>query len=378
MINSPPRVGILGGGQLAQMLCLAGAPLGLEMHVLSPHPTDPAAQVTGFWQKGDPSNPRDLKSFAKQVDLLTFESEFFPASLLRQGLSHAKLQIFPSLSCLESLQDRALQKNLLLTHKLATADFMLIRSKQDLLLAFKKFHNGFVLKKRTNGYDGNGTFYCHSRQDLAKLEQLLPQNEVANLGFIAEEHVSFRRECALILLRTNKGQFLSLPLVETKQKDSRCDWVVGPEKHADLKKVTRKLQNLLKKIDYVGALGVELFDTGHKLLINELAPRVHNSGHYSQTALNFDQFQLHLLCGLGHDLPKIQSLSRAFAMVNLIGGANLDVAFTSGFNKHQSELHWYGKTQSRSGRKLGHLNLLGDNKQSLLKILLKERRTFKL
>jgi 5-(carboxyamino)imidazole ribonucleotide synthase len=365
------KVGILGGGQLARMLALSGAARGLEVHSLSEHPTDPVAQVSHFWVQGSPESQADLISFSKNLDLLTFESEFFAAIKIEKALGRQKSKMFPSTRSMSIIQDRAKQKILLDDFKIPTSPFIVVHSSEDLVSSMKVF-GPMVLKKRLGGYDGNGTWILRQPRDIEKIEKHL----FISPGFIAEKFVPFQRELAVMLVRTRSGQKQALPLTQTVQKNSRCDYVLGPIYHSAFPRLQKKLFKMLDGIDYVGVLGVELFDTGRELLVNELAPRVHNSGHYSQNALSLSQFDLHWMAGLGMTLPKIQIQGKAFAMINLIGQKNTTQMKAP--KDFLGQIHWYGKSESRPGRKMGHLNYTGSSTKSLLSLALKERNNFKL
>ncbi|MBX2993728.1 MAG: ATP-grasp domain-containing protein [Bdellovibrionaceae bacterium] len=359
------RIGLLGGGQLARMLALAGAPLGFEVHILSPSKSDPAAQVTGFHHVGDPNKLADLQTFLGQVDFLTFESEFFDMDLLEKALAPLKAPpvVFPAPALMRDLQDRSTQKKLLVDHGLATSPFMLIHRPIDLKTAFEKFKKGFVVKKARGGYDGTGTYYVKTPADLEKLQTSFP-------GFsIAESFIKFKRELAVTAVCDGKSVRF-LPLVESKQTDSRCDWVRGPTKHRAWKKLSGQIEKMLIKTGYRGLIAFELFDTGTALLVNEIAPRVHNSAHYTQDALNFSQFDLHLIAGAGLKLPKIELKTKAFVMMNLVGESHESFEFPKDLQGH---LHWYGKASNRPGRKMGHINWAGATLGPLFKNALKER-----
>ncbi len=364
------RIGILGGGQLARMLCLRGWELGHSMKVLSEHESDPAAQVTRYWHQGSPNRPDDLRAFAREVDVLTFESEFFEARLLQKlSADTPELQIHPSPQAMGTLQDRWPQKEALVTAGLPTAPFMLVSSADDFLAAKKNFPKGFVLKKRTHGYDGYGT---HVFRQARRAEW---QTAWANELWIAESFVPFQRELALLYTRSTNGSFVSFPLVESLQREHRCDWVVGPLRHKRLRAFSKKVQTFLQRLNYCGTIAFELFDTGTELLVNEVAPRVHNSGHYTQNACYKDQFHYHLLAITGEKLLPVRLLTPAFCMVNLIGNGRSNLQFPTG---HESYLHWYGKAESRRGRKMGHLNLLGTKAEALRAQGLRERRAVKI
>ena len=371
------QLGIVGGGQLGRMLALAAAPLGIQVHILSEKESDPAVQICQKWQKGNPNSRKDVIEFCRNLDLLTFESEFYEMTTyfeaqqqsLQDSLNSRSLFIFPSPESMQILQSRDSQKAALVNAKIPTSDFLEVSSIADLEMAWKKFPQGFVLKKCRGGYDGIGTYYCRDDEDLQKLQALFPSN------FIAEVLVPFKQELAVTLVRSRDGRIVELPLVQSQQRQSRCDWVVGPVKHPKFLGLVKKLKNLIAKIDYVGCISFEIFDTGKELLINEIAPRVHNSAHYSQDALSHSQFILHIQAGLGEKLTPPKLLAKAFCMVNLIGQSQDQAEIP----RHLlSRLHWYGKLENRPGRKMGHLNDLGSNAQALLKKSLRERKKFKL
>lgn len=363
------KLGIIGGGQLARMLALDAAPLGIEVHILSEKPTDPAAMVTHFWHEGLPHSEKDQLEFCQKVDYLTFESEFYKMDSLIQNQDKIKCQIFPNPGIMQMIQHRFTQKKLLQKYKLKTANFLHVKNQDDLSQAAVFFQNSFVLKKSIGGYDGYGTYYCRNKEDLKKLSSLLPGD------FIAEELIHFKKELAVIFARSSNGTFTHLPLVETHQATSRCDWVKGPLSHHKFHQLVAGLKKIMKEKNYVGVLGVEIFDTGKDLYINELAPRVHNSGHYSQNALSQSQFTLHILAGLGKKLNEPKLFAKGFAMANLIGQGSEKIIFPENLETH---LHWYGKTDNRKGRKLGHINTLAPTKELALKKVLKQRKGFTL
>ncbi len=365
------KVGILGGGQLARMLALKGADLGLEVHVLSENETDPAAQVVKHWHKGSPHDPKDLKAFFKEVEIVTFESEFYSGELLSEISEQTKTPVTPEPHVMRMLQDRLTQKESLLDHHIPTADFIVIHNTEDVKNASALFKNKFIIKKRTGGYDGNGTFVVKNENDL---HRILEKISIAGNDYIAEAFIPFKRELAVIMARNPQGEMIHFPLVQTKQTENRCDWVIGPEKHFKFNGLVIDLAVYLDKIKYVGVIAFELFDTGRSLLVNEIAPRVHNSGHFSLNAMTTDQFTLHWLAIMGFDFFESKQLSKAFAMTNLVGTSDEAPAFSKNL---EGKLHWYGKKENRPGRKMGHINYTGTNVKSLLKLALKERKKIK-
>ncbi len=366
------KIGILGGGQLARMLALSAHNMGIQPVIFSGFATDPAAQVSADWREWDGKNYESLKKITSDLEVLTFESEFYDAHQLSTITQELGLAMWPKPELMADLQDRLTQKKMLITHKIPTSDFLEIQNEDDLFKASQKFKKGFVLKKRRGGYDGNGTFILKNSKNWSRFASHL-QSE--NFGFIAEAFVPFKRELAIMLGQDLYGNFISFPLVESHQSQARCDWVKGPIKNVKSKVLLLKLKNFLKKINYVGMIGFEIFDTGSELLINEIAPRVHNSGHYSMNALSESQFDLHIKSVCGYKCTSPQLLSSGFAMANLLG---LSEKTANWPNDLKGSLHWYGKLENRPGRKMGHLNFISTNPQKALQLALKERKRMKL
>ncbi len=362
-------VGILGGGQLARMLILKAHQMGLETIVLAEKISDPAVQVSNRWVKGSTQSQKDLRKMMQLCDLITFESEFISADLLAKSIKNVKgTQIFPSLACLGSLQDRLLQKEWLCDYELPTLAHVKINSKDDIELAFEAFHQKVVFKKRTGGYDGYGTFVIKSLAALKAFKKTIKGEES---NFIIEPFVNFKSEKSLIFARNTRGQISVLPMVQSVQKNNQCDFVVGPVTHPAEKKLKEKISDFLNKINYVGTIAFELFDIGSSLVINEIAPRVHNTGHFSQDALNVDQFELHLRAILGISFPPLFLKAPAFVMVNLLGQTTR-IPFLKKFP--DGSLHWYNKNENRPRRKLGHINYVGNNQKALLKKAILDRK----
>lgn len=370
-LSKPIKVGILGGGQLARMLAIKGHELGLEVHILSEKATDPAAQVVKHFHAGNPNSAKDLYAFFQAVDLVTFESEFYSGDLLADISRETKTPVHPRPQTMSLLQDRLTQKQSLLDHQIPTADFIEIYTEKDLALAAKEFKNKFVLKKRRGGYDGNGTFVFKNEKDI---QSFLKKNEIIANEYIAEEFIPFKQECAVMMAQNSQHELVNFPLVKTQQTEHRCDWVIGPVKHPKFNQLVLDLAVYLDSIHYTGVIAFELFDTGKKLLVNEIAPRVHNSAHYSLDAMNVDQFTMHWMAILNFNFFEPKSISKAFAMTNLIGESNKEVTLNKNIT---GKLHWYGKHENRPGRKMGHINYVGNNAQSILKIALSERKSFK-
>lgn len=365
------KVGLLGDGQLARMLCLKGHEMGLDMYVLSDSFDSPAAQVCRSSRviKGGPKRASDVKAFLKQVDFVTFESEFVSDSVL--PILQASKKVFPKAELMELIQDRLTQKQSLENSSLPTAAF--VHPADKLWPAELSWENsGVVVKSRRDGYDGKGTWvYKTPRDYLKNIDRDFKGRPPSD--FILEQLINFKRELALTFACSADGQIEVLPLVETKQVEQRCLWVKGPIEHAKAKGLITKIKRFLRKIGHRGVITFELFDTGEELLINEVAPRVHNSAHYSMDALSDDQFKLHLQCIMGLALQRPQVLASGFAMYNLIGTFRKSPALA---RSGDFSLHWYGKSENRPGRKMGHLNALGRSPEQALSKLKKAHKEF--
>ncbi len=362
-------IGILGGGQLARMLVLKAHQMGLNTVVLAEKLSDPAVQVANSWVKGKTNAIKDIHKLLLISDVVTFESEFISADLIKKSLKNIKgTQIFPSLSCLGHFQDRLLQKEWLCDFELPSLEHIKINSKDDIELAFEAFNHKVVFKKRTGGYDGYGTFVIKNLPDLKAFKKHIKGEES---NYIIEPFVEFKSERSLIFARNTLGEITSFPMVQSVQIHNQCDYVIGPVTHPAEKKLKYSINNFLNQINYVGTIAFELFDLGTTLVINEVAPRVHNTGHFSQDALSVDQFELHLRSILGMKFPKMELKQPGFVMVNLLGHTTR-VPFVKKFPT--GSLHWYNKTENRPRRKMGHVNYIGKNKKNLLKKALLERK----
>ncbi len=365
----PKTVGILGGGQLARMLTLKARQMGLKTVVLSQKRSDPAAAVASKWLQGDINSEQEIRKLIRAADFITFESEFIPASLLKKSLKQIPgKKIYPSLKCLGHIQDRLRQKEWLHDYHLPTLEHIKINSKDDIDLAFEIYHGKIVFKRRMGGYDGYGTFVIRNLVELNQFKKIFKGLESQ---FIIEPFVEFKSEKSLIFARNSKGETVVLPMIKSVQKNNQCDYVMGPASHNMRKKLTQKIIHFLNAVDYIGVIAFELFNLGSKLVINEVAPRVHNTGHFSQDALSVDQFELHLRCILGMPLPDIELIQPAFVMVNLLGTSARKPLIKK---MPTGSLHWYEKIENRPRRKMGHINYVGRNKQDLLQKALQERK----
>ena len=344
------RVGIIGGGQLARMLALAGYPLGLEFTVLDPA-QDACASVLCEHICAPYDDPNALSQLAEKCDVITYEFE--NVSLEALEVLAETTAIHPPLTALAKSRDRLKEKTLFQELEIPTPRFLAIDSHQDLETAPKILGWPFVLKTRQFGYDGKGQHVIHHRKDMEDA-----WNSLQGQPLIAESFIPFQREVSIIGVRNAHGQIIFYPLSENVHKNgilhtSRCRLGDSQTRPAEVL-ATR----LLDRLDYVGVLALELFEINGRLLANEMAPRVHNSGHWTIEGAETSQFENHLRAILDLPLGTTEAVKHT-AMVNFISvlPEPTDVLELPGVH-----LHTYGKTE-RPGRKVGHATIrAADNK----------------
>ncbi|MEM1181947.1 MAG: 5-(carboxyamino)imidazole ribonucleotide synthase [Acidobacteriota bacterium] len=350
-------IGILGGGQLARMMVLAGTPLGLRFVVLDPAPDACAGQVAP--QIVAAYDDRDgLQELAERADLITFDFENVPASSAQ--LLAARLPIFPPPQALDVAQDRLSEKELFGSLGIETAPHVAIDRLEDLERAVVELGFPAVLKTRRLGYDGKGQRVLRRARDAEQA-----WGELAGVPLILEGFIDFDGEVSMLAARTAGGDVRFYPLTRNRHAGGilRFSEPAPPPPRwtspgaEDLETQARSAsRRVLEALDYVGLLAIEFFVTEGRLIANEMAPRVHNSGHWTQDGAVTCQFENHLRAGLGWPLGDA-GLRGPAAMVNLIGEnpPAADVLATTG-----ASLHSYGKT-ARPSRKVGHVNVVADS-----------------
>ena len=341
------KIGILGGGQLAQMLAQAGTPLGMELMFLCPN-EEACAAPWGRHLLADFDDTAALDRLRRWADVVTFEFENVPAPVVEALAEHTG--IYPPAGALAVAQDRLREKHAFDALNIPTPDHAAVDSLEQLREAVAKLGLPAVLKTRTQGYDGKGQAVLKQDTDLPPAWERL-----GGVPLILEAFVPFKRELSIIAVRNIQGETRCYCLSENHHREgilrlslSRC----GDPLQAQAE---RYMQRLLQHLDYVGTLALELFQTEDGLLANEIAPRVHNSGHWTIEGAHCSQFENHLraIC----DLPLGDtSLARPAAMVNLVARLPAPEALSA---VPGAIPHIYGK-EERAGRKLGHLTLTAD------------------
>ena len=347
-------VGILGGGQLARMMALSGAPLGLRFRVLD-NVADACAGQFAPMIVGDYTDEAALAEFASQVDVATFDFENVPAESA-QWLAE-RVPVIPMQRALAVAQDRLAEKTLFRELGIPVPDFADISSRDALQAAVAQLGMPCILKTRRLGYDGKGQFRIKTAADIDAAWESLGE-QAATVGLILEGFVHFQRELSVVAVRGRDGEFRAWPLTENWHVDGVLSASLAPA-HVDAAMQATALwhaRKLAEALDYVGVFALELFCRDGELLANELAPRVHNSGHWTIEGSETSQFQNHLRAVLGLPLGDTRMLGIA-CMLNWIGtmpDANAVLREAGG--------HWhdYGK-EPRAGRKVGHATLRADD-----------------
>ena len=357
-VAAVPSVGIVGAGQLARMTCPAAAGLGIGLRVLAAAPGESAAQVWPHIRLGDYRSLDDLRDFAATCDVLTFDHEHVPGPHLA-ALEQAGFVIRPGQAALRYTQDKLAMREQLTALGIRCPRYAPVSD----LAGIERFAEAsgwpVVLKAVSGGYDGKGVWVCASRAEAA---------EVAGLGLqlLAEEYVAFDRELAALVARSPHRQGAAYPVVQTVQQEGICREVLAPAPGLapDRAEEAHSLAlRIASELDVTGLLAVELFDTPRGLLVNELAMRPHNCGHWTIEGATTSQFEQHLRAVLDLPLGAPSMLAPHAVMANVLGGTDPDVydRYTHVMAADPGiKVHLYGKAV-RPGRKIGHVTVLGDD-----------------
>lgn len=348
-------IGILGGGQLGRMLAMAAAQLGLKCHIYCPDTEVPAADVAAALTRAPYADAAALAAFADAVDVVTYEFENVPAETARVLAEHAPVR--PGPLALATAQDRLTEKNFLSRQGIATAPFADVASAGDLAAALERIGAPAILKTRRFGYDGKG-----QARIAGAAEADAAWDAIGRTPAILEGFVPFEREISVVVARGIDGETAAYDPVENIHKDHILDRSYAPAAldAALAAEACAIAGRIVGALDYVGVMGVEMFllpeSTGTaRLIVNEIAPRVHNSGHWTMDACASGQFEQHVRAICGWPLGSPARHADA-VMTNLIGAAADGWAAIAA--EPGARLHLYGKAEARPGRKMGHVNRL--------------------
>lgn len=341
------NIGIVGGGQLAQMLALAGIPLGHRFRFLDPG-EQPCAAMLGTHVRAAFDDVQALVRFAQGMDVVTYEFERIPYQSMERVAS--VVPVYPSPACLAASQERLLEKQLFQQFGIPTPLFAPIDAAADIPDAIRRVGLPCVVKTRRDGYDGKGQCVIRSEQDCSGLWERL-----GGVPLIAEQFVSFSRELSLLSVRGTHGNVVHYPLTENLHQGGILRRSLAPAS-TNLQPIAEQYANgILQHFGYVGVLCIEFFEADGKLLANEMAPRVHNSGHWTIEGATCSQFENHIRAITGAPLGSVHVPAPA-AMLNMIGVIPDASTLLAEPGLHA---HIYGKNHSRPGSKLGHATFCG-------------------
>jgi 5-(carboxyamino)imidazole ribonucleotide synthase len=378
-INKPFTLGILGGGQLAKMLASAAYRLGINVAVIEGHSDSPAGDMTKLDFCNGWFNQSDLDKFIEVSDIITLENEFIDPEIL-DYIGKTK-KVFPTAATMRLVQDKLIQKETFRNFGLPLPYFEKIDNIEELTEFGKNVGYPFVLKARKYGYDGYGNATIFNAESaLEAFSKFKSGNSSRDL--FAESFVEFTKEIAVIVARSSAGQIEVYPCVETVQYRHICHEVIAPaEIDENIRNNARKIAvKCVESIDGVGVFGVEMFLTkNNEILVNEIAPRPHNSGHYTIESCYSSQFEncIRAVCGL--PLGSAKMYVPAAVMINLLGvrsGSGVPEDITKTLMHDKVFLHLYNKKESRNGRKMGHLTAIGDSQNEARAIAVSASESF--
>ncbi len=367
------RIGIVGGGQLARMLASDAKRLGFVVTVLDPTPHSPGGQVADEQIVAKLSSRKAMQELAKKSDFLTIEWELADDHVL-ENFAKKGIAVNPSAKSLRIIKDKFLQKEFLRKNKIPVGDFAEVHNKEGILKLTKKFGYPFLLKARTDAYDGRGNALVESEKDIdTAIEKLKGR------ALYVEKFVPFTKEVSVMVARSMSGDIATYPVCENIHKNNVLYVTIAPARITT--KIAKKAEILARKVmkhlSGAGVFGIEMFvNTKGQVLVNEIAPRVHNSGHFSIEVCQVSQFEQHIRAVTGLPLGSTKMITPAGVMINILGERSGD-ANVQGLEKALTipgvHVHIYGKSETRIDRKMGHITVVAKTREEALQKAIKAR-----
>ncbi|WP_338601937.1 5-(carboxyamino)imidazole ribonucleotide synthase [Sulfolobus tengchongensis] len=352
ILDWKPKIGILGGGQLGWMMILEGRKFPFTFYVLENDKNAPGCKIADRC-----FSPQEYREFVDNSDIVTFEFEHVYDKALEYAEDNGKL--LPRLNSVELKRERYKEKLFYKEHNLPTPRFFVAENGEEALKILKdEFNNTGVIKESKGGYDGKGQYFIFN--DVEKYDFLREKKD----KMVVEEYVKFDFEASVIIVRDKKGVFINYPPTYNYNEKGILVYNYGPYNNQEIVNVAKRLS---EELDYIGTMGVEVFVVKGRVLINEFAPRVHNTGHYTLDGALISQFEQHLRAIIGMDLGPATVISPS-GMVNILGTDRIPSEVLK-----YGKVYWYSKAEVRKRRKMGHVNVVGDNledvKQKIDKIM---------
>lgn len=354
MILPPKRIGIIGGGQLGRMMAIAAKYSGYNVIVLDPTPNCPTAQVADEQIVAQYDDLEAIKQLTEKSDVITYEFENVDLNAATYIEERGKLP--QGAYALEVTQNREKEKTVIKEAGLPVPRFAIVKNSDECARALNDFPLPAVIKTCRGGYDGKGQLKIETERDVPAAIEFATQGGT----FIIEEWISFDKEISVIFTRTKLGDIAVFPVAENDHKDHILYETIAPARINE--EIERKAIDaatvLAEKMDIVGTFAIEMFVKGNEIYINEMAPRPHNSGHYTIEACNISQFASHIRAICGLPIPKINLLQRAL-MINVLG-EDMERALHSLQTEPNSFVHLYGKEEAKEKRKMGHVTFIAE------------------
>jgi phosphoribosylaminoimidazole carboxylase len=370
-------IGVLGGGQLGRMMALAARRMGMNIAVLDPDPDAPAGQVADRHVVGSFRDVERIRELARGCDVVTIEIEHIDVNALEM-LAGEGVAVQPAPQTIRLIQDKYLQKVHLAQHGFPLPPFREVTSLADVEGAAEAFGFPLVLKARRGAYDGRGNMVIRAHDQIGEAMATLSNPMMAGgAGLYAEGWCPFEKELAVIVARSASGQMADYPVVETIQRDDICHVVLAPAQISGvaLSRARDMARRAVATLDGAGVFGVEMFLTSDdQVFLNEIAPRPHNSGHYTIEGCPTSQFEQHIRAITGLSLGSAEMIPGAAAMINVLGMATPEIThhvLDDALKYPNASIHWYGKREVRPGRKVGHVTLTAGTMEDLAEPLLK-------
>lgn len=367
-LHHPLKIGIIGGGQIGKMIAQEAKRMSLKVIILDPTKNCPASTVCDKLIVADFKNEDKIRELAKYSDVITYEIELANSKALK-NLESKKYPIFPSPHSLYLIQNKFRQKKFLQENKLPVPEFKKITSINDLSFIAKRFEYPLMLKASEDSYDGRGNYLIKCKEDIP-----IAYNSFDNREIFAEKYVDFKTEISIMVARNKKGQIETFPIAENIHKNNVLDTTLVPANISPkiYKEAEIIAKNVVACLNDIGIFGIEMFVSNKDdIFINEIAPRPHNSGHYSIEGCSISQFEQHIRTIL--NLPLIKpELLRPTVMKNILGPPNFSGNYRiRGMSKLLSipstKIHLYGKSLTSPGRKLGHITCTGPTLDEVIK-----------
>jgi len=365
-ILPPETIGIIGGGQLGRMMAIAAKYMGYDVIVLDPTPNCPTAQVADGHIVAAYDDMEKIKELTEKSDCVTYEFENVDLAAAKFIEEAGKLP--QGALALEVTQNREKEKNLMKEARLPVPEFRIVTNASECEEALKEITFPAVIKTCRGGYDGKGQLKIETDQDIDAAIQFADQGGT----FIIEEWISFDKEISVVFTRSQTGEMTIFPLAENDHKDHILYETIAPANVSEnvSEKAFEAARVLAEKLNVVGTFAIEMFVKGEDIFVNEMAPRPHNSGHYTIEACNVSQFSQHIRAICGLPLAKIEQLQYAI-MINVLG-EDMPKALRALRAQPNAHVHLYGKAEAKEKRKMGHITFIAPEESQLEE----ERRTY--